>query len=390
MSIKCSYNYLKLAVVVMATGFFYSINSAMAQDSVAISATDTTRKESKFDKFNKKAEALFKVIPVPLISFSSDAGTTIGLAKFNLFHPSKKDTLSKPSKISGVVTYSTKGRINASLSNDLILRENKYLIISYINYKRTPEYIFGIGNDVSRKDKEEISVDRIKFVTNPMRLVVKNLYVGLALDASDYFNIKADSNSFLIKDNVTGLEGGPNIGLGVSVALDNRDNRYNAYKGHFILTDVLFYEPWLGSKYQYWKFDFDARKYINPWLKHVIAIQATTTYTNGNVPFYELAKLGGPEKMRGYYEGAIRDKVLVDAQVEYRMPVWNIFGVVGWIGTGRVADKYSNLTLNGFWLSYGGGLRIRVDTKNNTNLRFDCGFGPHGIRGFYIDFSEAF
>jgi hypothetical protein len=94
--------------------------------------------------------------------------------------------------------------------------------------------------------------------------------------------------------------------------------------------------------------------------------------------------------MRGYYQGAFRDKVLVDAQVEYRMPIWKIFGVTGWIGAGRVGSSYGDLAIDGFKLSYGGGLRIKVDSKNNTNLRLDFGFGPGGISGTYISFAEAF
>ncbi|MDI3320741.1 BamA/TamA family outer membrane protein [Pinibacter soli] len=390
---KNTFPYSVHLMVLMLLSCFASI----AQDSTIVSKTDTVppadtakKNSSKFDKFNQKAEKLFKIIPVPLASYSTEAGTTLGLAKFNLFNLSKKDTISKPSRISGVVSYSTKGRINASIANDLSFDENRWLIISYINYKRTPEYIYGIGNDVTRDNEEEVSVDRIKFVTNPMRLIAKNLYFGAALDLADYFKIEVDSTGYLVKNNVPGTEGGTCIGAGLSMAYDSRDNRYNPYKGHFILTDILFYEPWMGSKYQFIKFELDGRTYFNPWLRHIIAAQATTTYTSGTVPFFELAKMGGDKKMRGYYEGAIRDKVLVDAQVEYRMPVWNIFGIAGWIGTGRVADYYGHLKPSGFWLSYGGGLRIRVDTKNNTNLRVDCGFGPHGVRGFYVDFGEAF
>ncbi len=37
--------------------------------------------------------------------------------------------------------------------------------------------------------------------------------------------------------------------------------------------------------------------------KHVIAVQATITYTEGDVPYYDLAQLGGEDKMRGYYGG---------------------------------------------------------------------------------------
>jgi hypothetical protein len=100
--------------------------------------------------------------------------------------------------------------------------------------------------------------------------------------------------------------------------------------------------------------------------------------------------LGGEEKMRGYYKGAIRDKVLVDAQVEYRMPIWKIFGLTTWVGTGRVAKEYKDLSLDGFWLSYGGGVRIKVDSENDINLRVDFGFGPNGVSGVYLNFAEAF
>ncbi len=345
---------------------------------------------SKFDKFNQKAEAFFKWAPAPIITYSSEAGNTFGLAKFNLFHPSKKDSISKPSKLSEVATISTKGRVNISISNDLILKESKYMILSYFNYKKTPEYLLGIGNDVSIENVEEVSVDRLKFSTAAMRRVKENYYAGISLDFSDYYGIKADSNSFLVSDNISGLRGGTDVGVGIAGALDSRDNRYNAFKGALLLSTITFYPKFLGSRYEFTSIYIDARKYFNPWLKHVIAIQATTTYSSGDVPFYDLALLGGEDRMRGYYKGALRDKVLFDTQVEYRMPIWNIFGLATWVATGRVADSYKNMSLNGFWLSFGGGVRIRVDSENNTNLRFDMGFGPNGVSGFYFNFAEAF
>lgn len=354
-------------------------DSGKAQDSL-----------SDFDSFNKKMEKLFIYIPVPLYSYSSEAGHTFGLAKFNVINLYKNDTVTKPSKISEVFTVSTEGRINASIATELVFRNNKQIILSYINYKKTPEYIFGIGNDVKKEDAEEIKTDRIKFYTVGLFKFAKDFYAGAGIDLANYFSIQTDSNSFLVENNISGLHGGLDFGLGLSAAWDTRDNRYNAYSGHYILTTLFFYPEFLGSKYQFTAFNFDARKFFNPWLNHVIALQATTTFTNHDVPFYDLALMGGEDKMRGYYKGALRDNVLVDAQLEYRMPVWNIFGIVGWIGTGRVAPDYGSLSLDGLWLSYGGGLRIKVDSAHNTNLRFDFGFGPGGINGFYINFAEAF
>jgi hypothetical protein len=374
-----------------STGNKFSLNQSFTGNSLLFPPDSTTTDSlSEFDSFNKKMENLFIYIPVPLYSYSTEAGHTFGLAKFNVINLYKKDTITKPSKISEVFTVSTEGRINASVSTELVFRDNKYIILSYINYKKTPEFIFGIGNDVRKEDKEEIKTDRIKFYAVGLVKFAKDFYAGGGVDLASYFSIQTDSNSFLVTENVLGLEGGPDIGIGLAGAWDTRDNRYNAYQGHYILTTCFFYPEFFGSKYQFTAFNFDARKFFNPWLNHVIALQATTTFTNRDVPFYDLALMGGEDKMRGYYKGALRDRVLVDAQVEYRMPVWNIFGVTGWIGTGRVAPDYGSLSFDGFWLSYGGGLRIKVDSKHNTNLRFDFGFGPGGINGFYINFAEAF
>ena len=345
---------------------------------------------SKFDKFNAKMERAFKILPAPIITYSSEAGNTFGLAKFNVFQLSKKDTISRPSKLSEVVAFSTKGRINISISNDLIFNEDKWMILSFLNYKKTPEFILGIGNDVTLDNVEEVTIDRFRFSTTILRRVAKSYYAGISLDLSDYFRIETDSNSFLIRDGVPGVQGGTDFGIGFSGALDSRDNRYNASKGAFLLTTAVFYPKGLGSHYEFVNVYIDGRKYFNPWHKHVIAVQATTMYSSGDVPFYDLSMMGGEDRMRGYYKGAVRDKVLVDAQIEYRMPIWNIFGITGFVGTGRVMDKYSGFNFDGLWLSYGGGIRIRVDSKNNTNLRFDMGFGPNGVSGFYFNFAEAF
>ena len=375
----------KLHFILLAL-FFSAYQFCLAQDTVA-SAKDTI---SKFDKMNQKMEKLFKIIPVPIYSYSSEAGHTFGLAKFNLIDLSPLDTLSQASKISEVASFSTEGRINVSVSTELNWHQSKYMVLGYFNYKRQPEYVAGIGNDVKREDLEQISFDRFKFVNYGLIQIVKHLYIGAGIDLSDYRNIETDSTSFLIRDNITGLKGGTAVGLGVSVAYDSRDNRYNAYKGAFISLKTMTFPSSIGNPYVFSTYNLDARKYFNPWFRHVIAFQATTSLRTGNVPFYELSMLGGEDQMRGYYKGVLRDKVLVDGQVEYRMPVWNIFGINAWVGTGRVAASYSDLALDGFWLSYGGGFRIKVDSKHNTNLRFDFGFGPGGIHGYYINFAEAF
>jgi len=343
---------------------------------------------SGFDRFNKKAEALFKILPVPIYSYSPEAGNIYGLAKFNVINLSKKDTISKASKLSGVFTASSLGRINASIATQLVFDENRYVVISYVNYKKEPEYIWDIGNTITDNPEQDV-VERFVFAGTALRQVKGNFYLGVPFDVSDYFNIQTDSTSFLVKDSVTGLKGGTSIGLGFAAAFDTRDNRYNSTKGAYILGTAVFYPSGLGP-YPFSKFSLDARKYYSFAPGKIIAGQATTSYANGVVPFYELPEMGGDSQMRGYYEGGLRDNVLVDAQVELRLHIWNIFGVVGWFGVGQVQSSYSQVAMDQFHLSYGPGLRIMVDSKHKTNLRFDFGFGPNGIQGFYVNFGEAF
>ncbi len=349
-----------------------------------------TAKVSKFDEFNRKAESFFKIFPVPIISYSEEAGNVFGLAKFNAFRMDSRDSLSALSKISEVFTVSSKGHINVSAATSLSFSQDKYMVIGYGNYKKTPEYIFGIGNDVSRENIETVTVQRLKFVNFFLRKLYSSLFLGVGVDLTNTFKVDKDSSSFLINDNITGKDGGTTVGYGLSLAWDNRDNRYNASKGMFIFLSYLTYPNWSENGFKFNAWQFDARKYINPWRDHVIAVQAATNFAYGDVPFYELSKLGGEDRMRGYYKGALRDRVLVDGQLEYRMPVWKIFGIVGWVASGRVAENYKDLSLDGFWLSYGLGLRIKVDSGSNINLRIDAGFGKNGINGFYINFAEAF
>jgi len=381
---------VKKAYTFIVLLFFYQLAIAQSDSTSGKNDKQDSDTLSKFDRFNQKGEALFKYLPVPIYSHTLEAGDIFGLAKFNLIDLYKGDTITRPSKISGVFTTSTKGRINFSLSTEFILKDNKYIFLSYINYKKTPEFVLGIGNDVSKADKEEISNTRIRFNIVALRKISQYFYVGPGFDISNYYNMKVDSNSIMKKEGALGLTGGLNVGFGLGAAFDSRDNRYNSTKGAYIILTSTFYGSAIGSEYTFSKVNLDARKYFNPWFKHVIAFQVTSNYSSGDVPYYNLALMGGDAQMRGYYEGAIRDKVLIDGQVEYRMPIWNIFGIAGWVGTGRVAPSYSQMELKNLWLSYGLGARIRVDSKHNTNLRIDFGFGQEGANAFIIGFAEAF
>jgi hypothetical protein len=362
------------------------VTDTLASDTLA---ADTL---SKFARMNKKAEKLFKIIPVPIVSYSTETGSVFGLAKYNVFDLVKGDTISTPTSLSELISFSTEGQFKVVVASNMYVKQDKINLKGGIEYVQFPEYILGVGNDVSRDDVEQIKTTRFAF-SNAFLLGVNKsntLYAGVFQQYENYLKVEKDSNSYLVISQDPGVDGGGSSGVGIGLIFDTRDNRYNAREGMYFATSFLGFSNTFGSDFNYNSTSFDIRKYFNPWKNHVIAFQAFSQSNIGTVPFYSLANLGGSERMRGYYEGAIRDKVIIDAQVEYRIHVWSVFGLVAFASVGRVAETYKAMSLDGLWYAAGFGLRILVDSGSDINLRLDAGFGQQGSTTFALGFSEAF
>jgi outer membrane translocation and assembly module TamA len=243
-------------------------------------------------------------------------------------------------------------------------------------------------------DAEKLTTDQFNFNNELLfGLNKKNtIYAGIIQEYRNYFSVEKElgDDSYLELNNYPGKDGGETSGFGFIGSFDTRDNKHNSSTGTYIYSSYIINGTLIGTQFQYNIFKFDARQFFNPWYKHVIAMQIFTQANYGTTPFFALSKLGGTSRMRGYYEGAIRDKVIADAQIEYRMPIWKIFGVVAFFSTGRVADNYADMNLNGLWYAGGIGLRIMVDSKNKANLRIDFGYGERGSKSLTIGFTEAF
>ncbi|UXP33838.1 outer membrane protein assembly factor [Reichenbachiella agarivorans] len=387
-------NYKNLSLSILL--FVLITQTTIAQDKSIEQAADTLTAESpaisKFDAFNKKAEVLFQFIPFPIYSYSQETGQVYGLVKYNLINIVKGDTVSAASSFSALASASSFGQIKFVLGSRVYLNEDKIVIQGEASYINFPQFFLGIGNDVTRDGLEEIATKSYNAVNSAFMAVTdsKTMYAGVAQEYRSYVDVELDSSSYLDQNNVPGYEGGAISGLGPAFIFDTRDHKYNSRTGAYIATSYKYFGGYLGSDFDYGSFVLDMRKFINPWMNHVIGVQAYTELNTGTVPFYALALLGGSERMRGYYQGAIRDKAIADVQVEYRMPIWKIFGMVAFAGAGRVAPDYGTMNLKDVWVSGGVGLRIMVDSNNRANLRMDFGWGEQDAKAFVIGFTESF
>ena len=389
-------NILTIVLILLSFLSIAQVNPNTQKTTVEVDsiAPDTL---SKFAQFNKKAEALFKVMPFPMVSYSTETGTVFGLAKYNLIDLVKGDTISSASSFSELVSISTEGQFKIVLGSSLYLNKNKIILQGGVQYVEYPEYILGVGNDVKRENAERIKTKRIVF-NNKMLFAAnksKTLYAGIIQEYKNYTTVESiaeelDRQPFLDSTQYPGYNGGVTSGFGVSAQFDTRDHKYNPRTGMFVSSSFMAFGKYVGTNYKYNLLELDVRKYFNPWLKHVIALQFYTQQNVGEVPFYSLGQIGGTNRMRGYYLGAIRDKVIADSQIEYRMPIWSIFGVTAFASAGRVGETYSEMTMDGIWYAGGFGLRIMVDSANRANLRIDFGYGMEDAKAIVIGFTEAF
>ena len=167
-----------------------------------------------------------------------------------------------------------------------------------------------------------------------------------------------------------------NANVGLFAQYDTRDVTFNASKGIFIKAEAKWYPEWLGNtRRTFGRFTLTFDFYQKLWKGAVLACDLYADATTGTPSWHMYAKMGGMERMRGYYEGRYRDKKLVETQIELRQKIYRRHGIVGWIGGGQVwgTEKFRwGNTLCSFGCGY------RFEFKNRMNIRLDYGWGNFG------------
>jgi outer membrane protein assembly factor BamA len=224
-----------------------------------------------------------------------------------------------------------------------------------------------------------------------LRKIAPNLFLGLEGDFQRLYRASFEPD---LSPLPLGGAGTLNLGLGLGLVYDSRHNVLNEREAWFAELAFLSYQPAFGSEFSFngWYGDLRWFHPITADKKQVLAVQAIGTLMNGEVPFNQLALLGGEQMMRGYYSGRYRDKAYAAMQVEYRFlpfPFSKRLGGAAFLGIGGVAPQVAELNLRQFQPAGGIGIRYLVFPQKDIFMRLDVGFTREGP-GFYIFTGEAF
>lgn len=366
-----------------------SISSAEKVDTMALRAGKSwvNRILDYFNDSNKNKKHKrfdFSVIGGP--HYASDTKFGLGLVAAGLYRTDPNDSILPPSNVSLYGDVSSVGFYMLGVRGNHIAPKGRYRIDYHLYFYSFPADFWGIGyemgdNDVNKSDMKRWQAQaEVSFLFR----VADNFYIG-PMASYDYVIGKHIERPELLQ----GMDQHTwNVGAGVSLVYDNRDNLTNPHRGIYLNINQMFRPGFMGNDYAFstTAFRFDAYQRLGKGT--VLAEDIGANLNFGNPSWGMMAELGGTHSMRGYYEGRYRDKHSLEATVELRQHVWKRNGIVVWVGAGTIFPKFS--ALRSKQILPNAGVGYRWEFKKNVNVRLDYGFGKSGQSGFLFNINEAF
>lgn len=350
--------------------------------------------QQKFRLWSDTSKNARKII-FPIAVYTPETHLGVGLLGVRLWKNMHQTMPTRTSNAEIIALYTSRNQVILIPRYTIFTKGEKYLFEGFgeelIGFR---DYYFGIGNETPSSNRQKIIYDALGWENRVGRKIFKKkkLFIGTEIRALQYYNMRRSTPDLLDTGHVTGYTGSSSIGLGPALTWDNRDNVVNPSKGFYWDFRYSFYSKLLGGTVDYHRIYIDFRKYINinALRRHVLAFEFFGNFVRGDAPFKELAELGGPRIMRGFYRGRFRDNYLTAFQAEYRLRLYKRVGMVAFAGAGKVYNP-KELDLSGMHYSYGTGLRVNINKREKLNLRLDYAFGDPDHPGyFYLGFAESF
>jgi hypothetical protein len=321
---------------------------------------------------------------VPLGSYAPETSVALGLM-FVLF-TDVKNPGERPSSLETLGIATARRQFLFELQPDRYWDDQRFHLWNKLEYRYYPDRFFGIGNDVPNRPlsyTRQMLRGRLLFE----RRLLGSLWLGGYSEAM-YMEPVYGAAAPGFAD-VSGRDGGLAVGVGPQIAWDSRDSALAASQGTLLSLQATSYLRQLGGDYAFWRLVADTREVLGLGSGHVLALRGLLVRNSARVPYYMMAQLGGPDLLRGYYQGRFQDRALSALEFEYRTPfVWRL-GAAVFGGVGQVGRDLTDLKLDGWHPSMGAGLRLNVARAEKLNLRVDAGVGSDGP-ALYVGVGEAF
>ena len=302
----------------------------------------------------------------------------------------KNDSLTRTSSITALAVFTERGQNIQAVDANVFFSKEKYILYFDAAHSYFPENFWVLGLQTKDNWSERYVSDQFNFSAHLKKHLFKRVFLGLMYDYQNVFKLNYIKGGIFDTTSFSGKTPYVVSGGGFSASYDSRNKAFWPTKGFLLSTTYNSYEKNFGSSYNFSKWIVDVRFFQQLFFKHILAVQFYNYSTFGQSPMKNLARLGGADNLRGFYQGRLRDKNMASFILEYRAPVFWRFSLVAFGGIGNVYSEKNPLLNNEFRYSFGGGIRLNVMQKDYLNLRIDYGYYSKYNSGFYFTIGESF
>lgn len=331
--------------------------------------------------FEKKIDFTFIGGP----SYTKENQFSLSVMASGLYRIDRTDSLTQPSNITAFVTGSTTGFYKVGIDGNTLLRQNRHRIIYALSFYSQPTKYWGIGYRAGSENERSSFLDtRYEVSVAYLRQAAGNLFAGVELDFRHIRGRKFGRPEYIEGESPVTTA----TGIGALVEYDSRDVITDPSRGLYLGMKASWRPKLLSSlDCSLWQVETTICGYQPLWKGSVLACELYGDFNSTHTPWSLKAKLGGSQRMRGYYLGRYNDNDMLTFQVELRQRIWRRIGCVVWGGAGNVFPAIDRFRWDHTLPNYGAG--VRWEFKKRVNIRVDYGFGRK-TSGILFSMNEAF
>jgi outer membrane protein assembly factor BamA len=313
-----------------------------------------------------------------------------GSSSFTFKTSHRNDTLTRTSSVTTFAVFTERGQNIQAVDANIFFPQEKYILYFDASHSFFPENFWGIGPNTKDEWSERYEPNQFNIALHFKKQLFERVFAGLIYDYQNVFSIKYIDKGIFDTTEFLGKKPYSISGAGLSASYDTRNKAFWPTKGILVNAIVNRYNEGIGSDYDFTKFTIDIRFFQKLFLKHVLALQFYNYSTFGESPMKNLARFGGADNIRGFYQGRLRDSNMSTFIAEYRAPIYWRISLVAFGGIGNVYSDKNPLFKNDLRYSFGGGIRLMMLKKDNLNIRIDYGYYSKYNSGFYFTLGESF
>jgi hypothetical protein len=307
---------------------------------------------------------------------------------------------SKLSVINANVIFTQNKQFTVPVQLNVWLKGDQYNLRGDWRYMKYPQSTFGLGTDSRLTTEDPMDYKYLRFYQFVLKKITTNFSAGLGYTLDYHWGISEEGNidgtvsdysTYGVKEKTT------SSGAALNFIYDSRKNPINAANGAFASLIVRNNMKWIGSDNNWQSAVVDLRKYFSfpGRSKNVLAFWSYNWMVlDGKPPYLDLPSNGWDNYNntgRGFIQGRFRGNIMLYLESEYRFRI-TADGVLGAVVFAN-AESFSSSPskeLQSIQPAAGGGVRIRLTKKSNTNIAIDYGFGTQGMKGLFVNIGEVF